>query len=77
MSDNTTKAAEMLDQVNAALDLLSEADRERLAKQHRAFRKDVMSHKGFGDAKLKIKCSGKLGSFFYRAQNKLLRMMKQ
>lgn len=57
--------------------LLSEADRENMVKQHRAFQKDVMSHKGFGDMKLKIKCSGKLGNLWYRAQNKLLRMMKK
>ena len=57
--------------------LLSEADRESVVKQHRAFQKDVMSHKGFGDMKLKIKCSGKLGNLWYRAQNKLLRMMKK
>ena len=57
--------------------LLAEADRELVAKQHRAFKKDVMSHGGFGDRKLKIKCSGKVGNLFYRAQNKLLRMMKK
>ncbi len=57
--------------------LLSECDRESVAGQHRAFKKDVMSHRGFGDRKLKIKCSGKLGNLFYRAQNKLLRGMKK
>lgn len=57
--------------------ILAEADREQVAKQHCAFKKDVMSHRGFGDMKLKIKCSGKVGNIFYRAQNKLLRMMKK
>lgn len=57
--------------------LLSEADRVNVAAQHRAFKKDVMSHRGFGDMKLKIKCSGKVGSLLYRAENKLLRMMKK
>ena len=57
--------------------LLPESDRESVAEQHRAFKKDVMSHRGFCDMKLKIKCSGKVGSLYYRAQNKLLRMMKK
>ena len=57
--------------------LLSEADREREALRHREFKKDVMSHRGFGDMKLKIKCSGKVGNLFYRAQNKLLRMIRK
>ena len=57
--------------------LLSETDRENVAAQHKKFKKDVMSHRGFGDLKLKIKCSGKLGNLFYRAQGKLLRVMKK
>lgn len=57
--------------------LLSEADRESVSVQHQKFKKDVMSHRGFGDMKLKIKCSGKLGNLFYRAENKLLRMIKK
>lgn len=57
--------------------LLSQADRETAAAQHRAFKKDVMSHKGFGDMKLKIKCSGRLGNLYYRAQNKLLSTRKR
>ena len=51
--------------------------REEIADEHRKFKKDVMSHRGFGDMKLKIKCSGKLGNIFYRAQNKLLRILKK
>ena len=57
--------------------LLPDAEKERIAAEHRAFKKDVMSHRGFGDMKLKIKCSGKLGNIFYRAQNKLLRILKK
>ena len=57
--------------------LLSEADRKNVEAQHRKFKKDVMSHRGFGDMKLKIKCSGRLGNLFYRAENKLLRMVKK
>lgn len=56
--------------------LLSEADRETVSAQHRKFKRDVMSHRGFGDMKLKIKCSGQLGNLYYRTQNKLLHMMK-
>ena len=57
--------------------LLGDADRENVTEQHRKFKKDVMFHKGFGDMKLKIKCSGKLGNIFYRAQNHFLRRMKK
>lgn len=57
--------------------LLPDDEQKRLAAEHRAFKKDVMSHRGFGDMKLKIKCSGKLGNIFYRAQNKLLRILKK
>lgn len=57
--------------------LLTETDRESMTKQHRKFKKDVMYHKGFGDMKLKIKCSGKLGNLLYRTQNKLSRMNKK
>ena len=57
--------------------LLSDADRDAMARQHRAFKKDVISHRGFGDMKLKIKCSGKLGNLCYRVQNRILRTMKE
>lgn len=57
--------------------LLSEVDRENFSGNHRAFKKDVMSHRGFGDMKLKIKCSGKIGNIFYRAQSKLLHIIKK
>ena len=57
--------------------LLSEEDRKSISVQHRQFQKDVMSHRGFGDMKLKIKCSGKVGNLFYRLQNKILRMIKK
>ena len=56
--------------------LLPDADRKTVAEQHSKFKKDVMSHRGFGDKKLKIKCSGKLGNLYYRAQDKLIRMIK-
>lgn len=57
--------------------LLSDKHRKAVKAQHRAFQKDVMSHRGFGDMKLKIKCSGKIGNIVYRAQNKLLCMIKK
>lgn len=53
--------------------LLPEAEQKRLAAEHRAFKKDVMSHRGFGDMKLKIKCSGKIMSYVYRAVHKISR----
>lgn len=55
--------------------LLSEEDKKNMETRHHQFKKDVMSHRGFGDMKLKIKCSGKLGNLFYRAQNKLRYMI--
>lgn len=57
--------------------LLPQAEQETVAVQHNQFKKDVMSHRGFGDIKLKIKCSGRFGNIFYRAQNKLLRILKK
>lgn len=57
--------------------LLSETDQNTVADRHQKFKKDVMTHRGFGDLKLKIKCSGKVGNLIYRAQGKLLRMMKK
>lgn len=57
--------------------LLSETDRERVSGQRQAFNKDVMSHKGFGDMKLKIKCSSRIGNIFYRAENKLIHIFKK
>ena len=57
--------------------LLSETDRKTVMPQQKQFCRDVMSHRGFGDMKLKIKCSGKLANLFYRAQNKLYRILKK
>lgn len=56
---------------------LTDADRQTQAQRHRQFKKDVMSHRGFGDLKLKIKCSGRLGNLFYRAVNKLNQIVKK
>lgn len=55
--------------------LLAEADKAAVQQRHRQFKKDVMSHRGFGDIKLKIKCSGRLGNLFYRGLNRLAGMM--
>lgn len=56
---------------------LSDADRVNEAGRFRTFQKDVMAHRGFGDIKLKIKCSGKVGNLFYRAEYKLLRLINK
>ena len=50
--------------------LLTDEQKVQYADSYKAFKKDVMRHKGFGDMKLKIKCSGKLGNIYYRAINK-------
>jgi len=56
---------------------LAEEDKERFTEQQRCFQKDVMSHKGFGDSKLKIKCSKGLQNIIYRAENKILNLIKK
>lgn len=53
--------------------LLSDEQKAEYADSYKAFKKDVMKHKGFGDMKLKIKCSGKIGNIYYRAINKFFR----
>lgn len=51
---------------------LSNEQKEMVKSQHLQFKKNVMRHKGFGDMKLKIKCSNKLKNILYRVENKLL-----
>ncbi len=53
--------------------LLTDEQKAEYADSYKTFKKDVMKHKGFGDMKLKIKCSGKLGNIYYRAINKFFR----
>lgn len=47
-------------------------EQKKLKQEHSKFKKDVMAHKGFGDMKLKIKCSDGIKNIFYRAENKLI-----
>lgn len=61
----------MAKSVLSKYNLLGEEDRAASASRHSRFRKDVMAHKGFGDMKLKIKCSGKVMNLVYRAENRL------
>ena len=56
--------------------LLPNEEKEKSELQHRAFKKDVMSHRGFGDVKLKIKCSGRFMHYVYRSLNKFSRLIK-
>lgn len=53
--------------------LLPDEQKAQYADSYKAFKKDVMKHKGFGDMKLKIKCSGKIGNIYYRALYKFLK----
>lgn len=53
--------------------LLTDEQKSGYADSYSTFKKDVMSHKGFGDIKLKIKCSGKIGNFYYRLINKFFK----
>lgn len=57
--------------VIAKYHLLSEKQREQYVDSFKAFKKSVMRFKGFGDIKLKIKCSGSIMNMYYRGVNKL------
>lgn len=57
--------------------LLSAENQTKLKQEHIKFKKDVMSYQGFGDIKLKIKCSDKMKNIFYRAENKIINMLKR
>lgn len=52
--------------------LLTDEQKVQYAEEYKAFKKNVMSFRGFGDMKLKIKCSDKLGNIYYRVVNKFL-----
>ena len=53
--------------------LLSEEQKLEYAEKYKKFKKNVMGFKGFGDMKLKIKCSGKIGNIYYRLVNKFFK----
>ena len=53
--------------------LLSEEQKLDYAEKYKKFKKNVMGFKGFGDIKLKIKCSGKIGNIYYRLVNKFFK----
>ena len=53
--------------------LLSEEQKLEYAEKYKKFKKNVMGFKGFGDIKLKIKCSGKIGNIYYRLVNKFFK----
>ena len=55
--------------------LLDEEGQEKMASRYTDFKKNVLSHKGYGDMKLKIKCSEGLSNYYYRGQYKLMRMI--
>ena len=46
--------------------LLTEEQKIEYADAYKAFKKNVMKFNGFGDIKLKLKCSGKIGNLYYR-----------
>lgn len=56
--------------VIARYKLLSDEQQVQFADSYKEFKKSVMSFKGFGDMKLKIKCSGTIMNKVYRAINK-------
>ena len=53
--------------------LLTDEQKFEYADSFKSFKKDVMRHKGFGDIKLKIKCSGKISNIYYRLVNKFIK----
>jgi len=58
--------------VIAKYKMLDEAGQIACQEVYQSFRKSVMRFHGFGDMKLKIKCSDGLAKFFYRLENKFL-----
>ena len=56
--------------VIARYKLLSDAQQIRFADSYKEFKKSVIRFKGFGDMKLKIKCSGTIMNKVYRGINK-------
>lgn len=56
--------------VIARYKLLSDVQQIRFADSYKEFKKSVIRFKGFGDMKLKIKCSGLIMNKVYRAINK-------
>lgn len=56
--------------VIARYKLLSDEQQIRFADSYKEFKKSVIRFKGFGDMKLKIKCSGLIMNKVYRAINK-------
>lgn len=57
--------------------LLTPEDRETQLSEMNSFKKDVMLQHGFGDIKLKIKCSGRLMNIVYRAEYKFMRIIRR
>lgn len=53
--------------------LLTDEQKFEYADSFKSFKKDVMRHKGFGDIKLKIKCSGRISNIYYRLVNKFIK----
>lgn len=56
--------------VIAKYKLMDKQKQQEHAASYKKFKKSVMSFNGFGDIKLKIKCSGPLMNRYYRAINK-------
>lgn len=57
--------------------LLEEKDKSDLKPSYQSFCKNVLSYNGFGDSKLKIKCSDGLLRYMYRVEYKIKRIMKK
>ncbi len=51
--------------------LLSAEDQSAFKDKHDRFKKNVLKNKGYGDIKLKIKCSSGLSGLIYRAEKKI------
>ena len=55
--------------------LLDSDDQKDMMAQYNKFKKNVLSHNGYGDMKLKIKCSSGLLNYYYRGQYKWMRRL--
>ena len=56
---------------------LDEVGKEKAKDNYQKFRRSVLKHKGYGDWKLKIKCSDGIRNIFYRLQYKMIRTKKR
>lgn len=66
-----TYIARIVRSVIAKYKLLDEDHKRRYQSEYRSFERNVLRNRGYGDMKLKIKCSHGIRNWYYRAINKV------